>query len=157
MSGYDIEPLDQHDRTKFACGSAPLDRYFREQASQDARRRVASCFVAVPVGGSGVAGFYTLAATSLAVGQLSAARAKKLPRYPLIPAVLLGRLAVASSHKGKKLGMALLADAMHRAARSDVTGAVMLVDAKDEEAVRFYQHFGFELLVDDRMRLIRAL
>jgi GNAT superfamily N-acetyltransferase len=157
MSGFRIEPLAKHDRTRFSCGSEPLDRYFKDRTTQDARRRISSCFVAVPADGGDVAGFYTLAATSLALDQLSPDHAKKLPRYPLVPAVLLGRLAVATTQQGHRLGMTLLADAILRASRSDVTGHILIVDAKDEVAVSFYKHFGFEQLVVDRMRLIRRL
>lgn len=156
MSGYRIEPLAKHDRRKFSCGSDVLDRYFREQATQDIRRRVAFCFVAIS-DDDAVAGFYTLAATSLAFDRLSSEWAKKLPRYPVVPAVLLGRLAVATTHQGKRLGMALVADALMRSTRSEIAGHMMVVDAKDEGAATFYEHLGFERLIDDRSRLVRRL
>lgn len=157
MSGYRVEPLAEHDRKGFACGSEPLDRYFRERVTQDIRRRIASCFVAIAEPAEEIAGFYTLAATSLAFSQLSPERAKKLPRYPVIPAILLGRLAVATTHQGRKLGMALVADALMRASRADVAGHLMIVDAKDEQAASFYEYLGFERLSDDRSRLIRVV
>ncbi|HJU39957.1 MAG TPA: GNAT family N-acetyltransferase, partial [Tahibacter sp.] len=89
---YRIELLADRDRRNFSCGSIALDRYFREQATQDVRRRLATCFVAVSDEDE-VAGFYTLAATSLAFDRLAAEDAKKLTRYPVVPAILLGRLA----------------------------------------------------------------
>jgi GNAT superfamily N-acetyltransferase len=156
MSGYRIEPLAKQDRKKFSCGSDVLDRYFREQATQDIRRRVAFCFVAIS-DDNAVAGFYTLAATSLAFDRLSSEWARKLPRYPVVPAVLLGRLAVATTHQGKRLGMALVADALMRSTRSEIAGHMMVVDAKDERAAKFYEHLGFERLIDDRSRLVRRL
>ncbi len=156
MSGYRIEPLADHDRGAFACGSQILDRYFREQVSQDVRRRVAACFVAVGVNGQVVA-YYTLAATALAMSALPPARAKKLPRYPVIPAILLGRLAVASEHQGRRLGAALVADALLRSTRSEIAGYAMMVDAKDEAAHCFYRHLEFEPLPSDAGRLIRIL
>ena len=152
---YRIEPLAAHDRNGFASGSEALDRYFREVATQDIRRRIAKCFVAVDENGI-VAGYYTICATSVGPGGLPPARAKKLPRYPAIPAVLLGRLAVSSKHQGKQLGAALVVDACERAARSDIAALLMLVDAKDEAAARFYDHLGFERLGNGR-RLIRRL
>jgi predicted N-acetyltransferase YhbS len=152
---YRIEPLAAHDRNGFASGSEALDRYFREVVTQDIRRRIAKCFVAVDENES-VAGYYTICATSVMLGELSPARAKKLPRYPAIPAVLLGRLAVSSKHQGKRLGAALVVDACQRAARSDIAALLMLVDAKDEAAARFYDHLGFERLGNGR-RLIRRL
>ena len=154
--GYRIERLADHDRKSFASGSETLDRYFRDTASQDARRRIATCFVAVGRQGD-VAGFYTLAATSVMLDGLPIARAKKLPRYPLVPAILLGRLAVAKSHQGKRLGGALVADALIRAASGDIAAHLMVVDAKDETAARFYEHLEFTRLADDGLRLIRVL
>ena len=156
MSAYRIALLGAQDRSAFVSGSDALDRYLREQAKQDMRRRVASCFVAVDSEG-GIAGYYTIAATSLILDTLSAEHIKRLPRYPSIPAVLLGRLAVAQAHQGKRLGGALVADALLRATRAEVMAYAMVVDAKDGQAVRFYEHLGFERLGDDRRRLIRSL
>lgn len=156
MSQYRIERLDRHDRSRFDCGSPELDRYLRERAMQDMRRRVTSCFVAVDQDEE-VAGFFTLAATSLPVDQLSAERAKRLPRYPVVPAVLLGRLAVALAHQGRQLGGALVADAILRASRSEAMAYAMIVDAKDDSAARFYAHLGFERLGDDTRRQLRSL
>jgi GNAT superfamily N-acetyltransferase len=154
--GYRIERLADHDRRTFDSGSESLDHYFREAAGQDIRRRVAFCFVAVGPDGD-VAGFYTLSAASVLLDQLPAERSKRLPRYPLVPAILLGRLAVARSHQGKRLGSALVADALMRARSGDVAAHLMVVDAKDETAARFYEHLEFARLPDNTRRLIRAL
>ena len=156
MKQYRIELLGKHTRSEFACGSVELDTYLQTRATQDMRRRVASCFVALDENDA-IAGYYTLAATSLAFGQLSDKRARRLPRYPTIPAVLLGRLAVGLPHQGRRLGGALVADALLRASRSEVMAYAMVVDAKDQSAARFYAHLGFERLGDDRQRLVRAL
>jgi GNAT superfamily N-acetyltransferase len=142
-----------HDRSRFSSGSAPLDRYFREQASQDIKRRIASCFVAVSVQTRDVAGFYTLTAASIALNALAPEIVKKLPRYPVVPAVLLGRLAVAENHQGKGLGGVLLSDAVLRVARAELGVFAMLVDAKDDAAQRFYEHYGFTLLPGEDRRL----
>lgn len=115
-----LAPLDgAHDRAKFHCDSEPLNRYLREQANQDIRRRVAACFVAL-ADGQRIAGYYTLAFASLYLADLPASTIKKLPRYPTVPAVRTGRLAVDREFKGQGLGGALLADALHRAARSEM-------------------------------------
>jgi len=155
-SGYRIEPLADHDRAFFDSGSETLDRYFRERAGQDVRRRLASCFVAVDEKAE-VAGFYTLAASAVSLETIAPQRAKKLPRYPQIPAVLLGRLAVAGKHQGRRLGAALVADALIRAASSEIAAHLVVVDAKDERAARFYEHLEFERLDGESLRLIRAL
>jgi GNAT superfamily N-acetyltransferase len=154
-SSFRIELLSGvHDRTRFVSGSAPLDRYFREQISQDIKRRITACFVAVSVGTQEIAGFYTLTATSVALDALSPEISRKLPRYPVVPAALLGRLAVSQNFQGKGLGAALLADALLRAARAELGVFAMLVDAKDEAAQRFHERHGFALLPGEARRLV---
>jgi len=141
---FSVVPLSGiHDRASFTCGVEPLDRYLRQQASQDVRRRIATCFVVVEVATGVVAGYYTLAATSMLLRELPAALAAKLPRYPTVPAVLLGRLGVAVSFQGRKLGAVLLADAVGRVARADIASFAVVVDPKDDGARRFYQRHSF--------------
>src|SRR6185312_10296192 len=98
------------DRSTFDCGSEALNRYFRQQVAQDARRRVTACFVAVEEGRGVLAGYYTVASSSVPLTDLPEAVAKKLPRYPSVPAVRMGRLAVDQQFRGKGLGAAMLAD-----------------------------------------------
>ena len=151
---FRIEPLSaDHDRSGFSSGSDPLDRYFREQASQDIKRRIATCFVAVSINSKDLAGYYTLTAASVALNALAPGVARKLPRYPVVPAVLLGRLAVALPYQGHGLGGILLADGLMRAARAELGVFAMVVDAKDETAQRFYEHYGFTLLPGETRRL----
>ncbi len=145
-----------HDRATFTCGSAPLDRYLREQVTQDVRRRVAACFVAA-TDGKRIAGYYTLASASLLLAELAASKGKKLPRYPTVPAVRMGRLAVDQGFKGQGLGSALLADALGRAARSEVAAYALMVDAKDDAAANFYRHHGFIALPDSSRTLFLPL
>lgn len=132
-----------HDRSTFASGDAALDRYFREQVTQDVRRRATACYVAVEATTSAVAGYYTLAASGVPLGEMPEALSKRLPRYPLVPVARLGRLAVATSHRGRRLGSALLANAALRAIGSEVAVFALAVDAKDEVAAAFYLHHGF--------------
>lgn len=143
VAPFRVVPLDATlDRTQFKSGSAPLDRYFQQQVTQDIRRRAAACFVAV-TNDQRIAGYYTLASTGLLLGDLPATVVKKLPRYPTVPAVRMGRLAVDQGFRGRGLGAALLADALVRAARSEIASFALVVDAKDETAVAFYLHHGF--------------
>ena len=141
--GFIIEPLVAHDRSSFSCGAAALDRYLREQASQDVKRLMASCFVAVEVATQAIAAYYTLAATSVPASDLPIEVLKRLPRYPILPAALVGRLAVDQRFHRKGLGGALLADAALRVLKSDTKAFALIVEAKDEKAVAFYQHHGF--------------
>jgi ribosomal protein S18 acetylase RimI-like enzyme len=140
---FRILPLDtERERGSFHCGVEALDRYFRERVTQDVRRRITSCFVATDEQNR-VAGFYTLAATSVLLADLPDAVARKLPRYPTVPAIRMGRLAVDQAARGKGLGAALLADALIRSMASEIAGFALVVDAKDDRATAFYRHHGF--------------
>jgi GNAT superfamily N-acetyltransferase len=81
-----------------------------------------------------------MASASLLLAELPASTGKRLPRYPTVPAVRMGRLAVDQAFKGQGLSSALLADALDRAARSEVAAYALMVDAKDEVAASFYRH-----------------
>ena len=154
---FRLAPLDaSHDRPAFDSGSEPLNRYLREQVTQDVRRRVAACFVAL-ADGSRITGYYTLASASLLLADLPAAMAKKLPRYPTVPTVRMGRLAVDQAFKGQGLGGALLADALDRACRAEIAAYALMVDAKDEAAAAFYRHHGFITLPDSPRTLFLPL
>ncbi len=159
MSGtlFQVAPLEnRHDRAGFHSGSEALDRYFRDQVMQDIRRRVTACFVAL-AGEQRIAGYYTLASASLLLSDLPASLGKKLPRYPSVPAIRLGRLAVDRRFKGQGLGGALLADALERALRAEIAAYALVVDAKDESAATFYQHHGFIRLPDQALKLFLPL
>jgi len=150
---YVVEPLgNSHDRRGFTCGVEALDRYFRDQVTQDIRRRVTNCFVAVDDSGA-VAGYYTFAATSLPLTELTAEETRRLPRYPLLPAALIGRLAVAEGCRKQGLGVALIVDAITRVARADTGIYALIVDAKDDAASRFYAHVGFRPFISRPMSL----
>ncbi|MDO5623296.1 MAG: GNAT family N-acetyltransferase [Pseudomonadota bacterium] len=141
---FRIEALArEHDRAGFTCGSDALDRYLREQATQDVRRRTSACYVAVAEQSGAVAGYYTLAASSIPLTELAEPTARKLPRYPLVPVARMGRLAVGISFQGQQLGAALLWDAGLRTMQSGIGVFALVVDAKDETAADFYRHHGF--------------
>lgn len=159
MSGapFRLGPLDAgFDRSTFNCGSEALDRYLREQVMQDTRRRVAACFVALDDSGR-IAGYYTLASASLLLSDLPTDLGKKLPRYPTVPTVRMGRLAVDLAYKGQGLGGALLADALARASGAEIAAYAMMVDAKDQVAAAFYRHHGFLTLADASLTLFLPL
>jgi GNAT superfamily N-acetyltransferase len=156
QSGFRIEPLGDHDRAAFSCGVEALDRYLRERAGQDARRKAATPFVLV-TGENRIAGYYTLSANIILAEDLSAETLKQLkwPRYPELPVTLIGRLARDSAFRGQGIGELLLMDALKRAlkASAQVASLAVVVDAKDEEARRFYGRYGFVLFPDERNRL----
>jgi GNAT superfamily N-acetyltransferase len=151
---FSVVPFAGQNRAEFDCGSADLNRYLRQQAGQDMKRNVAACFVAVE---GAVAGFYTLSACHLALDKVAPDLQRRLPRYPNVPAVRLGRLAVDRASQGHKLGAVLLADAVLRALRSEIAAALMVVDAKDAVAAAFYQHHGFRPDPETPMQLYASL
>jgi len=141
--GFSIEALNSaHNRKGFSSGVEPLDRYFRELVTQDVKRRVSNCFVALDAAGA-IAGYYTFAAASLPLTELSADEKQRLPRYALLPAGLIGRLAVDQKYQGQRLGSAL----MDAAARAEPAIFALIVDAKDDSAVTFYQRHEFRRFV----------
>jgi len=142
---YPIEPLGRHDRAAFSCGKPELDRYLREQAGQEVRRKVTAAFVAVVPETGAIAGYYTLSALSLLLKDLPPDAARRLPRYPEVPATLLGRLALDRHHRRKRLGEFLLMDALRRSldVTANIGSVAVVVDALDDEACAFYEHFDF--------------
>ena len=144
---FRLEPLGvEHDRSLFRCGEDALDRYFQTQVTQDIRRRVANCFVAVDTAASQIAAWCTISAASIPLADLPPDQTRRLPRYPTVPAIRIGRLAVDQKFQGRGLGAALLADAASRTLRADAAAFTLLVDAKNDQAVAFYQRFGFRIL-----------
>ncbi len=152
-----VVPLnDGHDRAAFACGVETLDRYFHTQAGQDVRRRANGVFVlADKVQPERVLGYYTLCATALPPGDVPEAARKHIPRYPLVSATSIGRLAIANDRQGQRLGAVLLADALRRAlASAETVGSSMIViDALDEAAAGFYAAHGF-IRLPESQRLV---
>jgi len=140
-----IEPLDnkKHRRTDFSCGNERIDGYFREVVSQDVRRKYATCFVARDVATDRVAGFYTLSSSNVPLNEVPEPLAKKLPRYPSVPAVLIGWLGRHVGHAGQGLGEALLFDAIKTVATSPIGAHAIFADAIDDKAASFYAAFGF--------------
>jgi ribosomal protein S18 acetylase RimI-like enzyme len=152
---FTVEPLaKRHKRTDFSCGSVPLDRYLKNQASQDAKRGIAAPFVLVaPV--NKVVGYYTLSSFSIELDKLPLAQTRKLPKYPVVPATLLGRLATDQNYRGMGLGEHLLMDALHRSynTSSQIASYAVVVDAKDGSAVAFYKKYDFAQFPDRPNRL----
>jgi ribosomal protein S18 acetylase RimI-like enzyme len=144
---FRLEALESnHDRSMFVSGEERLDRYFQAQVTQDIRRRIANCFVAVEVATNQVVAYYTIASASVSTPDLPPDDAKRLPRYPTMPTVRIGRLAVDRRYQGRGLGKALLADAAMKAMTAAPASFALLVDAKDDQAMNFYKHHGFRQL-----------
>ncbi len=157
LASFRILHLDGRERSGFVCASDPLNRYFHTQATQDMRRRIAACYIALHQATDTIAGFYTLSAADIPLTDLPAELTKRLPRYPMLPAARLGRLAVDRRFTGQKLGSILLADAVMRSAASKIAVFAMVVDAKDAQAEAFYRHHGFAAYGSAPGRLLAPL
>ncbi|MEG4938772.1 GNAT family N-acetyltransferase [Microcoleus sp. F4-D5] len=152
-----IELLDssRHHRELFCCGQDSLDNYIRKQASQDLKKKVAIVFVLVESPNTDVIAYYTLSAYTIELADLNEYFAKKLPRYPLLPATLLGRLAVDRTYQGQHLGELILIDALTKAllATAQVASLAVIAEALDEPAANFYQKYGFQKFKQNPMKL----
>jgi GNAT superfamily N-acetyltransferase len=142
---------EEHDRGSFTCGIESLDRYLKTQAGQDVRRKANAVFILSEVSEpTHLLGYYTLCAMAISQGDVPEAARKQVPRYPLVSATLIRRLAVAKERQGQRLGTVLLADAVQRAFDSagTVDSSMVMVDALDEAAAGFYAAHGFVRLPD---------
>ena len=147
----------RHNRDGFTCGEPTLDAYLRQQAAQHHRDGISTTHVLLDdAEPARILGYYSLSAAQLLLTDLQEADRKRLPAYP-VPAIRMGRLAVDQAFKGQGLGGALLADALHRAVRSEIAAYAMVVDAKDDAAAAFYQHHGFIALPDAQKTLFLPL
>lgn len=147
-SGFIVEVLSkEHDREALDCGRSELNAYLRTQARQEMDRGAAIVYVLVAKRAPReISGFYTLSSSSVRLSDWPDSVRKKVPRYPLVPVTLIGRLAVSRSHWGHRLGERLLIDALQRChAASRVVGSVaVIVDAKDADIATFYARYGFD-------------
>jgi ribosomal protein S18 acetylase RimI-like enzyme len=149
---FTTESLASHLRADFTCCNEKIDRYFRETVSQDIKRKYATCFVAREIATGRVAGFYTLSSNSVLLNEVPEDLAKKLPRYPTVPAVLIGWLARHVDFKGAGLGEILLFDAIKRVAEAPIGAHAIFADAIDDDAASFYASFDFVPLIGNPQR-----
>jgi predicted GNAT family N-acyltransferase len=156
-SKYNIEPLGDHNRAAFSCGDASLDRYIREQASQDVKRGLASVFVITANDDpKQILAYYTLSSRELKLDQLPEEIAKKAGKYGHVGVTLLGRMAVAEKYKGTGIGALTLMNALHKSllAATDVASLAVFVEAIDSDAANFYRKYGFIELPEDKLKLL---
>lgn len=132
-----------------------MDSYLKIQARQEIKRKVTACYVLTDRDEGTIIGYYTLSSTSIELESLPAPVAKKHPKYPLVPAILLGRLAIRVGSQGKGYGEYLLMDALNRSwEHSDKIGAAaVIVEAINENAAHFYQRYDFFQFPDQKSLL----
>lgn len=162
LSNIDVVELRtlEMERTLFSSYSEALNRYFHKIVSQDEKRKLAKCFVLIDKKQQLIIGYYTLSASSVLVSDVPKERLKREIRYPNIPAVLMGRLAIDQRFERQGYGKFLIADAIHRIQASQLGIAVLIVEAKDDNAVAFYEKLGFirfHSLNNDKRKLFYPL
>lgn len=148
-----------HDRANFRCGESALDDYLHKYALQQSAKGLSSVFVLVDdARPKEILGFYTLSAAQMDAMQLSDTEREKLPRYP-VPCFRMGRLARSRAHRGAGIGHLLIGLAVDRClkARAHVGAYALVVDAKNDKAKVFYQHFGFLACQDSPLTLYLPL
>jgi predicted GNAT family N-acyltransferase len=149
----------QHDRGGFDCGVEPLNRYLKALAGQHRSKGIATSFVLTATDAPRrILGYYSLSAASLGFERLTEAERKGLPAYP-IPAVRIGRLAVALDARGQKLGELLLQNAIKRilSVRHTLGVYAVVVEAKDAAAQAFYEKYGFRMCYPPERQLYLGL
>ena len=159
MTNLCIEPLGkEHDKQGFDCGIDELNTYLARYSFQNQKSNIGRTFVAVNPDCTSdhkkqVIGYYTLSSGQINVEMLPSQLSH--PRYP-VSIVRIARLAISNEHKGKGLGGTLLYDALNKIISiSQIVGIyAVVVDAKDQSAKSFYEHFGFESTVGYEMTLI---
>lgn len=142
----------EHNRQNFNCELESLTEYIKKQVSQDIRKRLASCFVAVDEH-KNVLGYYTLSSESLGRELIPENYLKQIPKNYNAPVILLGRLARDISQKGSGLGEHLLLDALFRSftlSNESIGAMAVVVDPINELSVNFYKRYGFQPLQDSR-------
>lgn len=151
--------LDYHNRRNFTSGISELDEYIQRFAAQQSKKNIAVVRVLVDSTTPHVIlGYYSLSAAQIDVMQLDDKARKKLPRYP-IPCFRMGRLAVHSAHQGRGLGGLLIGCVIERCleAKKQVAAYALIVDAKGNQAKKFYEHYGFIACYENPMTLYLPL
>jgi predicted GNAT family N-acyltransferase len=159
-SKYIVETLAKHHiKDEFNCGIDILNNYLKYQATQDMRKNVAVSYALTRVGSNRVLGYYTLSSIGIRVDELPADVVKKLPRYPVLPGILVGRLARDIVCQGEEIGKYLLLDALKRSLNisAQLGSVAVIVDAKNEKAVKFYKNYGFLNFLENNFRLFIAM
>jgi len=144
---YIVEAISkQHIRDQLDCGNIVLNAYLKKYARQNDENNMAKAFVAVGDDAL-VLAYYCISTASIEFEELPEEQRRTLPKYP-IPAALIGKLACDQSTKGQGLGARLLIDALQRIVNTskEMGIKVIIVDAINGEAKRFYQHYGFMAL-----------
>ncbi|MBL8193477.1 MAG: GNAT family N-acetyltransferase [Blastocatellia bacterium] len=140
----------QHDRKNFDCGSEPLNTYIKQYALQNQKRNMTRVYVILLE--NKVVAYYSLVYGGVSPEEMP--QEMRVGQYQ-IPIMLIGRMGVDVTQKGKGLGHAMLQDAAIRTIQAaDIAGLrALFVHAKDLAAKAFYEHHGFIVCPSDPLHL----
>lgn len=158
LPAWHEEPISRaHNRQDFDCGEPALNGFLQKHARKNHDQGGAKTWIATPDGIS-VLGFYSLSPASVSFDRVPLELTRKSGRYD-VPAFRLARLAVDLSCQGEGLGGILLAAAARRCIRAaaEVGGVALLIDAKNERVVAWYERFGAIPLLDAPQTLLLPL
>jgi len=145
-----VERLDRrHIKDHFTCGEPELDIYLRQYARQDDDRHLSRTYILRQDSSFEVRGYYSLSTASFRLSSLPGDIGRRLGRYRDVPAWIIGRLATHQDDQGKGWGSFLLFHALETIVDNPVAGAIIIVDAMNGAARRFYEHYGFQLLSNE--------
>lgn len=157
MTNLRLERLvEAHDISGFTSGNKDLDNWLARHALASQRMDSARTFLLRD--GDAVVGYFSLSMGSVLRSEAPTTLVRGLPSYP-VGVVLLARLAVAAEPQGERLGCLLLAEALRKAvfAGESAAARLVVVDAVDEAAVRFYERYGFRAVPEHPIRLYRRI
>ena len=146
-----IVPLLSAPNLEFDCGDRQLNHWFRTKAFSN--EAVGFTRTHVMHNAASLVGFFTLSAAAV---DIEAAALGEASAPDPIPAILLGRMAVASDFQGMGVGKRLLLDAFEKAnhAAEKVGAAILLVHPKPQ-ALGYYRSQGFQNLGSQEAMYLR--
>lgn len=152
---FEILNPKTHDRNDFDCGVESLNHYLRKFANQDQKRSLTKVYVLAD--GKTIIGYYSISAHSVLRDHFP--ESQSIGPYENLPFILLGRLAVDKRDQGQGYGDVLIYHAFEKTLYAAETIGIMgmVVDAKNENGLTFYEGFGFQRLSGTKNRLVLPL
>jgi GNAT superfamily N-acetyltransferase len=151
--------LKRHDRTSFDCGDPAMNGFLQRYARQSHESGAAKTFLAIDnADNKTILGFYSLAPGALAYAGTPETVRRGLARHD-VPGFRLARIAADLRWQGQGLGGQLLAAAARRCLRvaAEVGGVILIIDAKNERAARWYANYGAVFLSGKPLTLVMPL
>lgn len=160
LPAWHEEPISRkHDRKAFDCGDDAMNDFLRRHARQSHDLGGAKTILAIDdADNKTILGFYSLAPAALAYAETPELMRRGLAKHD-VPGFRLARIATHVHVQGQGLGGQLLAAAARRCLRAaaEVGGVVLIIDAKNERAARWYASYGAVPLNNKPLTLVMSL